>query len=271
MENGILEAVDRATSFAGRASHGPRSSPGPRAPAATRTVYAQGRVTAGSHGVRVGISLLTLVPGISGGSETYARELVRALGRVGRARVPRLPADDRRRRGRAPGRGRRASTAAPARRSGVSPRCRAPSLARPRHPEALRRARRRPLPAQRDGPAASPPAGGDDVLDVQHEFLPQFFSRAERAYRRVVYGWSVRREPARDHDLASTPPQTLVERLGLAAERVRPIHLGVDHERFRPGDEPREPFLLYPARGWPHKNHARCSRRSRRSGASGPS
>ena len=31
----------------------------------------------------VGISLLTLVPGISGGSETYARELVRALGRVG--------------------------------------------------------------------------------------------------------------------------------------------------------------------------------------------
>ena len=34
--------------------------------------------------MRVGISLLTLVPGISGGSETYARELVRALGRVGR-------------------------------------------------------------------------------------------------------------------------------------------------------------------------------------------
>ena len=31
----------------------------------------------------VGISLLTLVPGISGGSETYARELCRALSRVG--------------------------------------------------------------------------------------------------------------------------------------------------------------------------------------------
>lgn len=31
----------------------------------------------------VGISLLTLVPGISGGSETYARELCRALARVG--------------------------------------------------------------------------------------------------------------------------------------------------------------------------------------------
>ena len=31
----------------------------------------------------VGISLLTLVPGVVGGSETYARELVRALARIG--------------------------------------------------------------------------------------------------------------------------------------------------------------------------------------------
>ena len=33
--------------------------------------------------MRVGISLLTLVPGVSGGSETYVRSLVRALARVG--------------------------------------------------------------------------------------------------------------------------------------------------------------------------------------------
>src|SRR5204863_10211401 len=32
---------------------------------------------------KVGISLLTLVPGVVGGSETYARELTRALARVG--------------------------------------------------------------------------------------------------------------------------------------------------------------------------------------------
>ena len=31
----------------------------------------------------VGISMLTLVPGLVGGSETYARELCRALARVG--------------------------------------------------------------------------------------------------------------------------------------------------------------------------------------------
>ena len=35
------------------------------------------------------------------------------------------------------------------------------------------------------------------------------------------------------------------------------IHLGVDHERFRPGEETREELLVYPARPWPHKNHAR--------------
>ena len=33
--------------------------------------------------MRVGISLLTLVPGISGGSEIYARALTRSLARVG--------------------------------------------------------------------------------------------------------------------------------------------------------------------------------------------
>ena len=47
--------------------------------------------------MRVGLSLLTLVPEISGGSETYARELARALARTGRneylALVPPLARD----------------------------------------------------------------------------------------------------------------------------------------------------------------------------------
>ena len=45
----------------------------------------------------VGISLLTLVPGVVGGSETYVRELCRSLARVGeleyRAFTPTLAAD----------------------------------------------------------------------------------------------------------------------------------------------------------------------------------
>src|SRR5439155_4380868 len=54
-----------------------------------RREYARRRV--------VGISLLTLVPGLSGGSETYARELCRALRRVGslgyRVFVPTISVD----------------------------------------------------------------------------------------------------------------------------------------------------------------------------------
>src|SRR5262249_37442605 len=39
--------------------------------------------------------------------------------------------------------------------------------------------------------------------------------------------------------------------------RIRTIYYGLNHELFRPGPETREEFLLYPALGWPHKNHAR--------------
>jgi glycosyltransferase involved in cell wall biosynthesis len=45
--------------------------------------------------------------------------------------------------------------------------------------------------------------------------------------------------------------------LGVPQERLRVIPHGIDHERLTPTDEEREPFLLYPARPWPHKNHDR--------------
>jgi len=93
------------------------------------------------------------------------------------------------------------------------------------------------------------------ILDVQHELLPQFFSRAERAYRRVVYARSAR-ESERVITISHHAAAAIAEHLGVPEERIRPIHLGLDHELFKPGDAPREDFLLYPARGWPHKNHA---------------
>jgi glycosyltransferase involved in cell wall biosynthesis len=48
-----------------------------------------------------------------------------------------------------------------------------------------------------------------------------------------------------------------VEKLGLDPGRIRVVAFGIDHMRFTPGREPREPFIFYPARAWPHKNHAR--------------
>ena len=101
------------------------------------------------------------------------------------------------------------------------------------------------------------PATVTTVVDLQHEELPEFFGRAELAYRRRVYGWTIRRSriviAISEHGRA-----TLIERYGLAPERVRAIPLAVDHETFRPGETAlRGSYLLYPARPWPHKNHAR--------------
>jgi glycosyltransferase involved in cell wall biosynthesis len=205
--------------------------------------------------VRVGISLLTLVPGISGGSETYARELVRALGRVGRHEyrvylptiaddVEGLPAEvvaEYRASRSMPGR-----MAAMARASVVGGRIRR----RFADLDALH------FPLTLEIPRVSSSPVATTVLDVQHEFLPEFFSRAELAYRRVVYGWSVRHSRL-VLTISRHAADAIVERLEVPEDRVRPIHLGIDHDVFRPGDERRREFILYPARAWPHKNHGR--------------
>jgi glycosyltransferase involved in cell wall biosynthesis len=205
--------------------------------------------------VRVGLSLLTLIPGISGGSETYVRQLARALGRVGehdyRLFLPRIAAD-------VDGLPAEIVTEYAASRS-TPGRVVAMARATARGGRITSRFRGLDLvhfPLSVMIPRISSPPAISTVLDLQHEFLPEFFSRAELAYRKRAYGWTVRHSrlviTISEHAAA-----TLVERLGLPADRVRPIHLGVDHERFRPGSEPRGEFLLYPARAWPHKNHAR--------------
>jgi glycosyltransferase involved in cell wall biosynthesis len=104
-------------------------------------------------------------------------------------------------------------------------------------------------------PVDAPPAV-TTVLDVQHEVFPEFFSRAELAYRRRVYGWTVHRSRL-VITISEHAREALVERLGTDPERVRAIHLGVDHERFSPDGGAREQFLLYPANRWRHKNHER--------------
>ncbi|MDX6448090.1 MAG: hypothetical protein QOD08_553 [Gaiellaceae bacterium] len=252
----------------------------------------------------VGISLLTLVPGISGGSETYARELCLALARVGeleyRVFVPELAPDA--------GGGLPTEVVREYRASRSMPgRIAAMSLAAAR-PGPLRRALRVEelgavhFPLSVMLPPVSRPPAATSVLDLQHEDHPEFFGRAELAYRKLVYGWTIRRSRI-VIAISEHARQTLLERYDLPPDRVRTIHLGIDHVRFRPGDsgvcgsEPQTPgergarardalgqavnrdesvpevkidggsgsepqtstgpFLLYPARGWPHKNHAR--------------
>ena len=204
----------------------------------------------------IGISLLTLVPGVVGGSETYARELCRALGRVGeheyRVFLPSIAED--------------AADGLPSR---VVRRYPAASDMRGRV-RAMAGGLLRGGPLRRELeigslagihfplsvmiPLVSAPAAATTILDLQHEFLPENFPRWELAYRKYLYGASARRSQV-VIAISEHGRETLIERLSLAPERVRTIHLGVDLERFSPGDLAREPFVLYPANRWPHKNH----------------
>jgi glycosyltransferase involved in cell wall biosynthesis len=204
----------------------------------------------------VGISLLTLVPGVSGGSETYARELVRALGRIGeldyRIFKPTIVEDD------LPGktvRSYRASRSFPGRIAAMTQATLAPRRLRRELELGELDAIHFPLTVML--PRVDDPPAAVSLLDIQHLFFPEFFSRAELAYRRVVYGWSLRR--ARTViAISQHVKETLVERLGMEAERIEVIHLGLDHGLFHPnGAQQRRSFLLYPANPWPHKNHER--------------
>lgn len=118
-----------------------------------------------------------------------------------------------------------------------------------------------PIPRLRGVPTVT------TVYDVQHHELPQFFSPAERAFRRWAYDGA-----ARAADIVVTTSEYSRERVvqlaSVEPERVEVVRLGIDHERFGPvrGDADEAlartvdlpaRYMIYPANLWPHKNHAR--------------
>ena len=205
----------------------------------------------------VGISLLTLVPGVLGGSERYARELVRGLARVGeleyRVLTPSIAPDA------ADGLPNRTIHSYRASRSTVG-RIGAMSLALTAPGRIRREAGAEELGCVHYALTTTvPPLGPPAVVtlqDLQHELFPQFFSRAERMYRRLLYHGAARRSRLLIVPTEHTK-ETVIERLGVDTARIRVIPYGVDHERFRPSAGARQEFILYPANRWPHKNHAR--------------
>jgi len=202
----------------------------------------------------IAIALLTLVPGELGGSETYVRELLRGLARSSEVdvRVYLPPA---------------APDAAEGLPAEVVPEYRPARTLRERLVAmAAAAARPAPLRMRVRGDAIHypltiriPPGIVPSVVtlhDLQHLDLPRLFSRAERAFRAAAWHPS-----ARGATFVIVPSGFVRDRavklLGLDPHRIRVIHHGIDHATFSPGEGAREQFLLYPARPWPHKNHAR--------------
>ncbi|MBA2952166.1 glycosyltransferase [Nocardioides sp. MAH-18] len=206
--------------------------------------------------VAVALPMLSLVPGGMGGSETYARELTREL-----AAMPELDV----------------TTYLPRAAAGFSEgvrehvvervagadgtRGRLESQLQSRRSKDLRRALadadvvHYPLSV----PAPPAPRGSRAVvtlLDTQHKDLPELFSRAEQVYRRFTYDRPTRRASA-VITISEFSKQQIVRHYGLDPDTVHVAHLGVDTSHFAPVVGEREDFVLYPARGWPHKNHGR--------------
>jgi glycosyltransferase involved in cell wall biosynthesis len=193
----------------------------------------------------IGISLVTLSPGRMGGSESYARALTSALARVGTGEyLVAAPPDALDAAGGLP------SVSAGA--SGQAGRLQAfvraagsrsvlGNASVVHHPLTV------PLPPVRVPRVIT-------LHDVLHRDHPELVSRPARAFRALAYD-----RAARTSDLVIVPSRFVQERAELRIRLdpglVRVVPHGVDHSVFYRGAEEREPFLLYPARFWPHKNH----------------
>jgi glycosyltransferase involved in cell wall biosynthesis len=103
--------------------------------------------------------------------------------------------------------------------------------------------------------------------DIQHEYRPEFFSARDLDERRRVYTASAR-QASHICAISEFTRQTLIERLGIAPERITTTHLAADTV-FHPGSAARRDhrrvldkhglkageYLLFPGNTWPHKNH----------------
>jgi glycosyltransferase involved in cell wall biosynthesis len=206
--------------------------------------------------VRVGLSLLTFSPGDLGGSETYARQLVRALARVGTLEYSVF----------VPARAKDAAEGLPA------IEVKDPPVAK-RGPlrilaMALQARRSKEVGVERTTldvvhyplTVPSPRVQAPTVVtlhDVQHRDLPEFFGPARRSFRRLAYDRAARSAAAVIVTSEFVRGRAR-DALGLDGDRIHVVPHAIDHTVFRPApDEERESLILYPARAWPHKNHAR--------------
>jgi glycosyltransferase involved in cell wall biosynthesis len=205
--------------------------------------------------VHVGISLLTLSPGELGGSETYTTGLIDALSTSRTLEYTVF----------VPSRSKAAAGRLPALE------IKEPPVAR-RGPAriaamAFSAFRSRDMSSRLDDvdvvhyalTVPVPKTSAPTVVtlhDIQHRDLPEFFGPARRSFRRIAYDGAARSAAAVIVTSEFVRERSL-ELLELDPSRVHVVPHAIDHTLFRPGDDEREPFLLYPARPWPHKNHTR--------------
>lgn len=235
---------------------------------------AANRDDAAEDALCVGYSLATLAPGVVGGVESYSRGLLDGLRAEGgrlRLRVIANPTAAAAYRPRLAGSATELVVVPGRFTLGLAPRALSMlALALAARPLARRFAGGLdvlhypltiPLPRVRAIPVVQ------TLQDMQHREHPQYFSRAELAFRRLAYDGGAR---TADRVVTATAHarDQIVEHLGIDPGRIDVIPHGLDHDRFAPAPSEQDDallrplglpgrFVLYPANMWPHKNHDR--------------
>lgn len=104
------------------------------------------------------------------------------------------------------------------------------------------------------------------ILDVQHEFYPDFFSRRELLARKWIYRY-IAHTAQKVVCISEYTRNTFCDKYGYDRDNAEVIYIAIQ-ERFSKNDDTvleklginREKYILYPANCWKHKNHERLLR-----------
>lgn len=99
------------------------------------------------------------------------------------------------------------------------------------------------------------------ILDIQHEYYPQFFEPQELVHRRKFYQDIVKRVE-RVTCISDYTKKTFCEKYGFPIERAQTIYIAIQN-RFSGENETildrldvrNQQYIVYPANFWEHKNH----------------
>ncbi len=99
------------------------------------------------------------------------------------------------------------------------------------------------------------------ILDIQHEFYPQFFAPQEFQHRRKFYQ-DIVKKVERVTCISDYTKETFCDKYGYPVERAETIYIAIQN-RFEQEDDRvldklnirDQKYIVYPANFWEHKNH----------------
>lgn len=95
------------------------------------------------------------------------------------------------------------------------------------------------------------------IMDVQHEFFPEFFSAEELVARRTSYAFSM---DVADKviTISDYSARSLQKYYHVPKRKIEVVYLSIPHAPIKGAvKHNKDKYLLYPAATWPHKNHLR--------------